>query len=123
MISKKTDIVINVELDENKIPEKMSWSAKDGGITDQQTKAFLFSSWDHINKETMKIDLWTKDMPVDEMNVFIHQTLVSLSQSFFKATNNEKMTDTFKQFCDYFSENLDLKKKLNNTFFYMFSDF
>ena len=58
----------------------------------------------------MKIDLWTKDMPVDEMNVFIHQTLVSLSQSFFKATNNEKMTDTFKQFCDYFSENLDLKK-------------
>ncbi len=110
MISKKTDIVINVELDENKIPEKMSWSAKDGGITDQQTKAFLFSSWDHINKETMKIDLWTKDMPVDEMNVFIHQTLVSLSQSFFKATNNEKMTDTFKQFCDYFSEKLDLKK-------------
>lgn len=110
MISKKTDIVINVELDENKIPEKMSWSAKDGGITHQQTKAFLFSSWDHINKETMKIDLWTKDMPVDEMNVFIHQTLVSLSQSFFKATNNEKMTDTFKQFCDYFSENLDLKK-------------
>ena len=113
MISKKTDIVINVELDENKIPEKMSWSAKDGGVSDQQTKAILFSSWDHINKETMKIDLWTKDMPVDEMNVFIHQTLVSLSQSFFKATNNEKMTDSFKQFCDYFSEKLELKKKLN----------
>ena len=55
MISKKTDIVINVELDENKIPEKMSWSAKDGGITDQQTKAFLFSSWDFLlSKKRLK---------------------------------------------------------------------
>jgi len=58
----------------------MSWSAKDGGVENQETKALLFSSWDSINKETMKIDLWTKDMPVNEMNVFIHQTLVSLSQ-------------------------------------------
>ena len=77
MISKKSDIVITIELDENKIPEKMSWSAKDGGVENQETKALLFSSWDSDNKETMKIDLWTKDMPVNEMNVFIHQTLVS----------------------------------------------
>lgn len=110
MISKKSDIVITIELDENKIPEKMSWSAKDGGVENQETKALLFSSWDSDKKETMKIDLWTKDMPVNEMNVFIHQTLVSLSQSFYKATNNDKMTDAFNQFCDYFSENLNLKK-------------
>ena len=71
MISKKSDIVITIELDENKIPEKMSWSAKDGGVENQETKALLFSSWDSVNKETMKIDLWTKDMPVNEMNVFI----------------------------------------------------
>jgi hypothetical protein len=49
-------------------------------------------------------------MPVNEMNIFIHQTLVSLSQSFYKATNNDKMNDAFNQFCDYFSENLNLKK-------------
>jgi gliding motility-associated protein GldC len=108
---KKTDIVITVCLDKNRVPEKMSWSAKDGGVSDQETKAFLFSSWDDINQETMKIDLWTKDMPVDQMNVFFHQTLVSLSQSYMKATNNEKMTDAFNQFCDYFAEKLELKKK------------
>ena len=51
------------------------------------------------------------DMPVDQMNVFFHQTLVSLSQSYMKATNNEKMTDAFNQFCDYFAEKLELKKK------------
>ena len=67
---KKTDIVINICLDDNKIPEKMSWSAKDGGVKNQSTKALLFSSWDDKNQETMKIDLWTKDMPIDQMNVF-----------------------------------------------------
>tara|TARA_Y100000768_G_scaffold366683_1_gene329049 strand:+ start:226 stop:555 length:330 start_codon:yes stop_codon:yes gene_type:complete len=108
---KKSDIVITVFLDENKIPEKMSWSAKDGGVQNQQIKAFLFSSWDDVNQETMKIDLWTKDMPLDQMNVFFHQTLVSLSQSYLKATNNEKMSDAFNQFCDYFAEKLELKKK------------
>ena len=108
---KKTDIVITVCLDKNRVPEKMSWSAKDGGVSNQETKAFLFSSWDDVNQETMKIDLWTKDMPVDQMNVFFHQTLVSLSQSYMKATNNEKMTDSFNQFCDYFAEKLELKKK------------
>lgn len=108
---KKSDIVITVFLDENKIPEKMSWSAKDGGVQNQQIKAFLFSSWDDISQETMKIDLWTKDMPLDQMNVFFHQTLVSLSQSYLKATNNEKMSDSFNQFCDYFAEKLELKKK------------
>ena len=108
---KKTDIVISVHLDKNKIPEKISWSAKDGGVKNQETKAFLFSAWDNKNQETMKIDLWTKDMPIDQMNVFFHQTLVSLSQSYLKATNNERMTDTFNQFCDYFAEKLELKKK------------
>ena len=108
---KKTDIVITVCLDKNRVPEKMTWSAKDGGVSNQKTKAFLFSSWDDVNQETMKIDLWTKDMPVDQMNVFFHQTLVSLSQSYMKATNNEKMTDAFNQFCDYFAEKLELKKK------------
>jgi len=108
---KKTDIVITVCLDKNRVPEKMTWSAKDGGVSNQETKAFLFSSWDDVNQETMKIDLWTKDMPVDQMNVFFHQTLVSLSQSYMKATNNEKMTDAFNQFCDYFAEKLELKKK------------
>ena len=108
---KKTDIIISICLDENKIPEEMSWTAIDGGVDKKKTKAFLFSSWDDKNQETMKIDLWTKDMPVDQMNVFFHQTLVSLSESYLKATNNEKMNDAFNQFCDYFAEKLELKKK------------
>ena len=48
-------------------------------------------------------------MPIDQMNIFFHQTLVSMSDTYFRSTNNEKMTDSFKQFCDYFAENLNIK--------------
>ena len=108
---KKTQISFNIELDENKIPEKITWSANDGGVNNKDSKAVFLSVWDHEPQETLKIDLWTKDMPVDQMNVFFHQTLVSLSESYLKATNNEKMNDAFNQFCDYFAEKLELKKK------------
>ena len=106
---KKTQISFNIELDENKIPEKITWSANDGGVNNKDSKAVFLSVWDHKLQETLKIDLWTKDMPVDQMNVFFHQTLVSMSDTFMRSTNNEKMTDAFKQFCDYFAENLNIK--------------
>ncbi|MDA8849852.1 gliding motility protein GldC, partial [Flavobacteriaceae bacterium] len=51
-----------------------------------------------------------KDMPVDQMQLFFHQTLVSLSDTFYEATKDEKMTATMKDFCDYFAEKLELKK-------------
>ncbi|MDA9593592.1 MAG: gliding motility protein GldC [Flavobacteriaceae bacterium] len=110
---KKTQISFNVELDENKIPEKINWSAPDGGISNEKSKAVFISVWDHKKQETLKIDLWTKDMPLDQMNVFFHQTLVSMSETFSKSTQNEKMTDAFKQFCEYFSKNLKLQPPLN----------
>ena len=106
---KKTQISFEIELDENKIPEKIYWSANDGGIKNKESKAVFLSVWDHEPQETLKIDLWTKDMPVDQMNVFFHQTLVSMSDTFLRSTDNEKMTDAFKQFCDYFAKNLNLK--------------
>ena len=108
---KDTHIKIDVQLDENKIPEKIVWSAPDGGVNEEEAQALLMSLWDGKNQETLRMDLWVKEMPVDQMNVFFHQTLVSLSQSYMKATNNEKMNDAFNQFCDYFAEKLELKKK------------
>ncbi len=105
-----SEIVLKVELDENRIPESLSWSAQDGGIVNEEAKAMLLSVWDSKHQESLKIDLWTKDMPVDEMKVFFHQTLVSLSDTFMKATQDEKMTATMKDFCAYFAEKLELSK-------------
>ena len=103
-------ITLTVGLDENRVPEELHWSAEDGGIDNESAKAMLLSVWDSTNKESLKIDLWTKDRPVDEMKIFFHQTLVSLSDTFMKATQDDKMTATMKDFCDYFAEKLELKK-------------
>ena len=102
-------ITLTVGLDENRVPEELHWSAEDGGIVDQEAKAMLLSVWDSKHKESLKIDLWTKDMPVDEMKIFFHQTLVALSETFMKATQDEKMTATMKDFCAYFAEKLELQ--------------
>ncbi|BCY27378.1 gliding motility protein GldC [Flavobacterium okayamense] len=109
MANKKSDIKISVGLDENNVPEKLLWSAKDGGVDAAEAKAMLLSIWDHNQKETLRIDLWTKDMPVDEMKQFFHQTLVAMADTFERATTDEKMSATMRDFCDYFAEKLELK--------------
>jgi len=111
MAHKTSDINIKVATDENKIPVKLNWSAEDGGVDNEEAKAVLLSIWDAENQETLRIDLWTKDMPMDEMKKFFHQTLVTMSDTYYRATQDEKMTETMKDFCDYFAEKLDLKKK------------
>lgn len=110
MANHKSRITLDVELDENRIPEKLTWTAEDGGIQEEDAKAMLLSVWDSEAQETLRIDLWTKDMPVDEMKVFFHQTLVALSDTFHRATEDEKMTATMKDFCDYFADKLELKR-------------
>ncbi|MFK2819546.1 gliding motility protein GldC [Flavobacteriaceae sp. LMIT009] len=110
MAVKTSKIELNVGLDDNRVPEKLNWTAEDGGIKNEEAKAMLLSVWDHKAKETLRIDLWTKDMPVDEMKQFFHQTLTAMSDTFLRATQDEKMSATMKDFCDYFAEKLELKK-------------
>jgi gliding motility-associated protein GldC len=105
-----SEIKVKVTLDENRIPEKLTWTARDGGVEAEESKAVLLSIWDHKAKETMRIDLWTKDMPVDEMKQFFHQTLVAMADTFQRATADEKMAETMKDFCQYFAEKMELTK-------------
>ncbi len=109
MSLKTSEIKFDVTLDENKIPESLKWTARDGGIENQETKAVMLSVWDSTSKESLRIDLWTKDMPVDEMKIFFHQTLVAMADTFQRATTDDKMADTMRDFCEYFAEKLDLK--------------
>ena len=110
-IKHTSKITFKVHLDENKIPESLQWSAQDGDIVNEETKAFMLSVWDPKKKETLKMDLCTKDMPVDEMKHFFYQTLLSMTDTFHRATNDDKMTATMRDFCEYFAENLDLIEK------------
>ena len=110
MKNKKSKIEIYIELDENKIPEKILWSASDAGIKNNETKATFLSVWDSERKESLRVDLWTKDMPLDEMKIFFHQIRTSMASTYKRATHDEKMSQTMLDFCDYFAEKLELKK-------------
>lgn len=105
-----SQINFEIGLDENKVPEEISWTAEDGGITNEASKAIMISVWDHKKKDTLRMDLWTKDMPVDEMKQFYHQTLVAMADTFERATDDQKMSATMRDFCAYFAEKLELKE-------------
>jgi len=107
-IKHKSSIQIKVGLDENKVPEELFWSADDGEIKDMEAKAMLLSVWDSKHKDTYKINLWTKEMPINEMKQFFHQTLISMADSFETATSDEKMSATMRDFCAYFAEKMEI---------------
>ena len=105
----KSEIKLEIELDENKIPEKMYWSALDGGVEKSQAKAFMLSVWDEKSSDTLRIDLWTKEMKVADMKRFFHQTLVSMADSLERATDEDKMAGDMRDFCAHFAEKLELE--------------
>jgi gliding motility-associated protein GldC len=104
-----SEIKIQILLDENRIPEKLSWAAVEGGVELEEAKAVILSVWNSDEKSTKSIELWTKDMAIDDMKIFFHQTLLSMTETFQKATGDEKMSATMQDFCDYFAEKLELK--------------
>jgi gliding motility-associated protein GldC len=105
---KKTAIHFEIELDDNNVPEKIVWDAKDNGKT-AEAKAMILSVWDKEERNTLRIDLWNKEMEVEEMKRFVHQTILTLADSFEKATGETKMAATMRDFCDYYAEKLEIK--------------
>ena len=100
---KKSEIKIIVELDDNDVPEKIMWDADDKEFSGlQETKSISLSLWDHKLKNTMRIDLWTKDMPVEEMKRFYIDCLGGLSQSILNATGDEHMSTKINELCENF---------------------
>lgn len=114
-MKRKTQITLTVTLDENNTPEDMEWSAPDGGVKEQSMEAFFLSTWDKDAQESARIDLWSKEMPVDQMQVFVHQTLIGIRASYLKATEDAQMGEAMQQFCDFFASERNLKdiKKRN----------
>ena len=98
-----SEIKLIVELDENHVPEKIMWDADDKELKGlQETKSFSLSMWDHQLKNTMRIDLWTKDMPIDEMKRFYIDCMGGLSQSILSATGDEYMSTKLNALCEDF---------------------
>ena len=110
MSEKNKKIDIEVELDEKNIPENIRWSATDlQGYDEANCRAMILSMWDHQRKDTLRLDLWTKDMTVDEMKIFFHQTLTSMADSLENAIDDKRISGDMRDFCDYFAEKMEIK--------------
>src|SRR6187549_3279095 len=101
----KSTIQIDVLLDPNKIPEQISWSATDSTANmTQKAKAMCLAFWDGADKTAMRIDLWTKDMMMDEMADFYYQMLMTMADTFKRSTQQQGLSDDMKKFAKEFSE-------------------
>jgi gliding motility-associated protein GldC len=99
----KSTITIEVNMDETRIPSGISWKASDTPAEQaQKAKAFMLSFWDSAEKTALRIDLWTKDMMVDEMADFFYQTMMTMADTFGRATNHADMVEEMKTFAREF---------------------
>jgi gliding motility-associated protein GldC len=101
----KSTITIDVLLDPDKIPQQISWSATDSNNEmAQKAKAMCIAFWDGADKTALRIDLWTKDMMVDEMADFYYQMLFTMSDTFARATQQKELSDDLKAFAKSFQK-------------------
>lgn len=107
-ITKKSAITVEVGLNANNLPLDIRWSATDTGSKAQQARAMMLSFWNPDEKNTMKIDLWTKDMSIEEMKQFFHQTLLTMADTFEKATGETKITEDLRDYCYHFAEKMEI---------------
>lgn len=105
-VVKKSLIEIEIGLNEDKHPETIHWRSNDNpnGSDFTECKAISLALFDKDYKDTLKIDLWTTEMQVVEMDRFMFQTLRSLADTYFRATNNQQLANDMQLFVDYFGK-------------------
>ncbi len=98
-----SNISINIELDENKVPQQISWKASDSTADMAQlAKSMMIAFWDGADKSALRIDLWTKDMMVDEMADFYYQNMMGMADTYLRATQQQELVDEMKKFAKEF---------------------
>lgn len=111
----KSTITIDIQLDEQKVPEQINWSATDSTADMMQpAKSMMVAFWDAQEKAALRIDLWTKDMMVDEMADFYYQTFMGMADTFMRATQNQELMNQMKQNAkDFYQKFRDSQVKEN----------
>ena len=100
---KTSTIAIDVQLNDDRVPENILWRASDSTIENaQKAKAMMLSFWDGAEKTALRIDLWTKEMMVDEMTDFFYQTFMTMADTYNRATQDEELVEEMKKFAHEF---------------------
>ena len=108
-------ITIDVQLDENRVPQNITWKASDTSIENaMKAKAMMLSFWDGAEKAALRIDLWTKDMMVDEMADFFYQSIMTMADTYDKATQHKEAVADLKKFAHDFYHKFQEKQLREN---------
>lgn len=110
---KHSSIEIKVGLNEENIPVQIEWDAEDNPDHQgaRECKAMLIALFDKETKDTLKIDLWTREMQVMEMDRFFYQTLRAMADTYFRATQNARLATDLQRFVQYFGEETEILPK------------
>lgn len=111
-ITKTSEITIRVGLNAEQVPIHIEWGASDrnGGVV-EPCKAMAVALFDKEHRDTLRIDLWTKEMQVNEMDRFVYQILRSLSQTYLRATQNKELAEDMAKFAHYFGQATEVVPK------------
>jgi gliding motility-associated protein GldC len=112
---KQSSININVKMDADQVPELISWNASDTTADkSQKAKAMMLAFWDGADKTALRIDLWTKDMMVDEMADFFYQSFMTMAETYHRATKNTELVNDIKNFAkDFYNKFREQQLKEN----------
>ncbi len=111
----KSTITIDVMTDDNKVPDSISWSATDTTVENaQKAKAMMISFWDGAEKAALRIDLWTKEMMVDEMADFFYQTMMTMADTYGRATKYTEQVEEMQKFAHDFYDKFKARQLKEN---------
>ena len=77
----KQTLKFEVELDENNLPNSIKMLEEKASNSSIDLKALMIAGWDAKRKETLRVDIWTKDMPVNDMFIMYHQNMIGMATS------------------------------------------
>ena len=98
---RNSNINISVRLDDQNMPELITWTADDKADKEPDVvEAINLSFWDGGKRETMKMDLWTKNMPVHEMKMFYVDMVGSMADSLQNSTGDTAMANEMKKLAE-----------------------
>lgn len=110
--ARQTTIDFEINLDEQNIPVSIYWNATDAPAdANKEARAILLALWDAKANNGLSIDLWTKEMTVQEMNLFYFQTMMSMSESFMRSTQQKDLADEIQKFAKEWIEKVKQKEK------------
>jgi gliding motility-associated protein GldC len=106
-----SQIIFNITLDDARVPDKMNWNATDSGIEGvKPCAATMISIWDPAEHTTMRIDLWTKDMMVEDMKRFFFENFMSMADTYMRATNDADNSKEIRKFAEGFGKRTGIAK-------------